>query len=166
MGYYFTFSSSQHEVEKMNDFIINDPRIKPLIEKGVAQILDSKYCETFNEYLCAEYPWLYSGKIDWDNVQPSYKRFRWDNVDEEATTIFLKQTCLVNFNEVCIVYGAKQPGLIVTFEYACKELENLTIFGWSTRFVVGVERDKYGIISLANKCFVEVDFADWLTASS
>ena len=150
----------------MNQYEVDSDRIKPLIEKGIAQVISSNYCESFDEYLCKEYPWVpYSDKIDWIKVEKPYKRFRWDNATVEETTNFLKTTCMKSFKEVCIIYGAKQPGIIVSFEYACKELEHLTIFGWATRCMVGVKRNKYNLVELDYNSFVEIDFADWLTAS-
>lgn len=142
-------------------------RIKPLIEAGTASLLDASYCKAFDQYLCDQYPWLpvtaYS--IDWKKVTKQYKRFWWNTADIEETTEFLKKTCMNKFQEVCIVYGAHQPGLVISFDYACRELENLTIFGWAVRFMVGVKKNKYGIVELEHECFVEIDFSDWLTAS-
>lgn len=145
--------------------ILNNMRIKPLIKKGLAQVIDASHCRAFNDYLCAQYPWIkYSDKIDWDEVKKPYKRFKWDNATVRETTNFLKKTCLANFKEVCIVYGANRPGLIIKFDYACSELENLVIFGWATRDLVGIKRDKHGNPHLVHECCVEIDFSDWLTA--
>ena len=146
--------------------IINSDRIRPIIEAGIAEKIDISFCEKFDKYLCSEYPWeRYSGRINWIKVKHPYKRFKWDTATIEETSTFLKTTCLKNYKEVCVIYEPDLPGLIVDFDYACKELENLTIFGWATRFVVAVKKNKIGKIELVQECFVEVDFSDWLTAS-
>lgn len=147
----------------MSLIITNTDRIKPLIERGIASLLDAIYCEAFNQYLCDHYPWA-SYNIYWEKVNKPYKRLDWQKANVEETTEFLKETCMGKFKEVCIVYGAAQPGLLINFDYACKDLENLTIFGWTVRFMVGIKRNKYGIVELEHGCFVEIDFADWLTA--
>jgi hypothetical protein len=145
--------------------ILTSERISPLIEKGILEIIDIKYCEAFDEHLCQVYPWVkYSDRIDWAIVEKPYKRFRWREANVEESTDFIKTTCLKNFKEVCIVYGADEYGLVVNFDYACEHLENLVIFGWATRFLVGVKRNIYGIVELDHDCFIEIDFADWLTA--
>lgn len=150
------------------DKIVNSERIRPLIEQGVASVIDVSYCEAFDQYLCDYYPWVpvtaYS--IDWGKVKKPHQRFSWKTASVEETTEFLKKTCMNKFKEVCIVYGAHQPGLIVSFDYACKELENLAIFGLATRFMVGIKRNKFGIVELDYECFVEIDGIHWLTASS
>ena len=146
---------------------VDTDRIKPFIEKGMAQVIDYPYCEAFDAYLCAGYPWVgFSDRIDWEEVTKPYKRFSWREATVEETTAFLKTTCLGNFNEICIVYGARQPGLVLKFHDACENLEELVIFEWRTEFLVGVERDQYGLIKLNHECFVEIDTVHWLTASS
>jgi len=144
---------------------VDTDRIKAFIKQGTAEVIDYHYCEAFDNYQCEAYPWLgFSDKIDWEAVKKPYKRFSWQEATVEETTTFLKTTCLGRFKEVCIVYGAKQPGLVLGFADACENLEQLVAFGWATRCIVGVERDKYGLIKLNHECFVEVDFVDWLTA--
>ena len=147
--------------------IVDSERVKPLIKQGVASIIDAAYCEAFDQYQCDHYPWLpVTGYgIDWEKVTKPYQRLWWKTASVEETTEFLKKTCMSKFQEVCIIYGAHQPGLLVSFEYACKELENLTVFGWATRCMVGARRNKYGIVELDYECFVEIDFVHWLTAS-
>lgn len=82
--------------------------------------------------------------IDWDKVKSPYKRFRWRDADEQQTICFLRQTKLSNFEDVCFVYGAYEPGLIVKFENACEYFEDLAIFGRATHFMVGMKRDLHG----------------------
>lgn len=146
--------------------IVENYRIKPLVEQGIAQVIEAKFCEEFDDYLCTEYPWIqFTDRIDWKKVEKPYKRLNWENANSKETIEFLKKTCLNNFNEVCIVYGANERGIIVKFEYLCKNIENLVIFGWASRAIVGVKRNSYGLAELVHECFVEVDFSDWLTAS-
>lgn len=146
--------------------ILNSVRIKPLIESGIVKKIDSIYSKEFDEYLCKAYPWeRYSGRIDWKNVKKPYKRFKWDTATVQETTEFLNATCLKNYSEICVIYEPNLPALVGKYDYVCEELENLTIFGWTTRFLVGVRRDQFNVIHLDYECFVEVDFSDWLTAS-
>lgn len=145
---------------------VENERIKPLITTGIAKIIDANSCKKFNEYLCAQYPWVgFSDRIDWDKVKKPFLRLDWQHANEEETTFFLKTTCLNNCDMIGIIYGAREKGLIVSFNYLCDHLENLVLFGWRTHFIVGARKNKYGIIELMYDCFVEVDFSDWLTAS-
>ena len=141
--------------------------IQKIINEGNGIVLSEKYCTDFDDYLCNHYPWvpITASKIDWEKVPGSYKRFNWVNISDKETEGFLRGTCIDEFDEVCIVYGARQPGLLVSREFAYKNFPVLTIFGWTVRFVVGVRRDQHGLIVLKHNCFVEVDFIDWLTSS-
>lgn len=124
--------------------IVESERIKSLVEKGIAQVLDAKYCEEFDDFLCSEYPWQkYTDKIDWDMVKTPYKRFKWSGADVKETINFFQSTCMRDFDEICIVYGAKQRGLVVKFDYAIENLRSLTVFGWATRALVAVKRNNY-----------------------
>lgn len=148
-------------------YIVDLDMIQDIIAQGNAKIIDVEYCKEFNAYISNSYPWMpvTASKIDWKKVSRPYKRFAWVNCTDEETQTFLESTCIDAFDEFCIVYGARQPGLLVSREFAYKNFPILTIFGWTIRFVVGVTQNKYGLIELNHNCFIEVDFIDWLTAS-
>jgi hypothetical protein len=146
--------------------IVDQEHIKQFIANGLATIVDVKYCTLFDQYLCDNYPWMpitgYS--IDWSKVSHPHSRLRWQEADAERTLQFLQTTCLCNYKEICFVYGAKQPGLLVDIDFAFQNLNDLIIFGIATRFMVGVKRDKYGIIQLIHNCFVEAIPVSWLSS--
>lgn len=148
----------------MNDFITETDTVKKIVNQGNGELIDMKFCEIFDEYVSKNYPWTYY-KIDWEKVKGNYKIFSWSHADDVETEAFLKTTCIHNYDEICIIYGADEPALLVKREFAYKNLPNLTIFGWTTRYIVAVKRNQYGLIEIVPSCFIEVDFGDWLTAS-
>ena len=145
---------------------IDQERIKPFIAKGLAKIVDIQYCTLFNQYLCDNYPWfpITGYSIDWSKVTHPHTRLRWDEADDEKTFQFLQTTRLRNYKEICFVYGAEEPGLLVDIDFAFKNINDLIIFGIDTGFMVGVMRDKYGVIRMINDCFVEALPVSWLTS--
>ena len=149
-----------------NDNRVEQEYIKPLIEKNVAQVISKNLCNEFNNYISAEYPWheinLY--RIDWDKAG-EYKRLNWRESSEAEDIMFFKKSCLHSFEDVAVVFGKTEPGLLMKFDAVSKHLEDLSVHVPLTFFMVGAQKDKYGIISLEHKCFIEMDMTKrWLTA--
>lgn len=155
----------------MEQFDIDLETIREEINKGNAKIIASQYCAAFDKYVSNNFPWvpITGYRIDWSHVKGNFTRLNWDEADEEKTVQFFKKSCLNSFNEVCIIYGADEPGILVKFDdYLFKNLWRFLPPGFGTRFIVGAKQNSYGNIELVNECFIEIDndCSAWLTASS
>lgn len=127
-----------------------------------------KYWEEFYKFRYDNYPFTeFSGyRIDWDNVK-NYKMASWGRLIVAAKHLreFLENTCINKFKEVAIAYGPREPILLISLEYICDH--NIQIFfedNWGACFIIGIKRNKYGIIELIKECFVEVACGEYLTA--
>lgn len=144
--------------------------IKAVINSGDGELVEAELCEKFDEYISHAYPWqpVFGYRIEWNLVKDNHKRFNWEHANDEEVRNFIKGTCINNYQEVCFMYGAREPGIAVKLDYVLNDIrkfENLAIIGIQTNFMVGVKRDQYGLIHLDHECFIEVYNNEWLTAS-
>ena len=144
---------------------IDQEVLKNIRKQEYTEIIPEELCKNFNDFVSIEYPWVpvTAYRIDWEKLSLC-KRFNWSEASNEEIAKFLSTTCLSSFKEVCMVYSYREPGLLITFEFARNNLWSLTHHGWGTRFMVGVKRNSYGVAELVEDCFVEIDCVDWLTA--
>lgn len=151
----------------MNTYTVEQKYIKEIISQGIANLVSLDVCTEFNNYVSQKYSWEVTGyRIDWSKY-PSCKRFNWMESSDEETAAFLQNTCLGYFEEVCVIYGAKEPGVRVSLEYAKENLDVLMYHGWGTRFLVAVENSQFNYKpKLLYDCFLEVDRTTWLTSPS
>lgn len=148
-------------------FIVKQKYIKQIISQDVASVISSEISSKFNQYISQKYSWEFTGyRIDWSK-HSFYRRFNWQQNSDEDTASFLQSTCLCHFKNICVIYGANEPGLKVSFEYAKENLDVLMCHGFGTRFLVAVENNRFNYEpKLSYECFVEVDRNTWLTSSS
>lgn len=141
--------------------------VKQIISQEIASLVSPDICAKFNSYVSHKYSWEFTGyRIDWSN-HSACRRFNWMKSSDEDTALFLQSTCLSHFQEICVIYGAKEPGIKVNFEYAKENLDVLMCHGSGTRFLVAIEDDKINYEpKLSYDCFLEVDRATWLTSPS
>ena len=146
-------------------YTIDQEGLKNIRKKEYTEIIPIELCNKFNDFVSANYPWVpvTAYHIDWWKVSSECKRLAWYEASDEEIKKFLHTTCISQFKEVCMVYSYREPGLLVTLDFACYNLWPLTYHSNGTRFMVGVKRNAYGIVELVNDCFVEIDCSDWLT---
>ncbi len=146
-------------------YTIDQEVMKTIRNQEYTEIIPAELCHQFNDFISTQYPWVpvTAYRIDWEKLSLC-KRFNWSEASNEEIAKFLSTTCLSSFKEVCMVYSYREPGLLITFEFARNNLWSLTHHGWGTRFMVGVKRNSYGVAELVEDCFVEIDCVDWLTA--
>ncbi len=158
------------DIEQIKEYYKQNPS---LLKSRTAQLpspilLETKSWEEFYEFRFDNYPFteFSSYRIDWDNVK-NYKRVSWNRaiVAPKHVREFLENTCLNKFKEVAIAYGPKEPTILVSLEYICDSfLETFFEDTWGACFIIGAKRNKYGIVTLINECFVEVACGEYLTA--
>lgn len=154
----------------MPKFDIEYETIKQQIDEGRAEIIEESYSKSFDEYVTHNYPWvsITGYRIDWQKVKGSHTRLQLDRATDEEIANFFKKTCLSAFKEVCIIYGAHEPGLLVKFdEYLWMNLWKLLPPGFGTKFLVGIKKNNFGHLELIKESFIEIDIdcSEWLTAS-
>ena len=144
--------------------------VNPTKEQFASPILlddAEKYWEEFYQFRYDNYPFteFSAYRIDWDNIK-NYKRVSWGRliVASKHLREFLESTCISKYKEVAIAYGPKEPILLISLEYICDH--NIKSFfedTWGACFIIGAKRNKYGIVTLINECFVEVACGEYLT---
>ena len=144
--------------------------IKPFIQNGQATTLDSSECQRFNDFICEHYPWIEisQSRIDWNKIAEK-KQIKWghDSTDKEVRE-FIEKSFISKYDEVCFVFTASDPGIIVPYEVMKEEFFVLISpsLSQSICFIVGIKRDSCNIPLLVPEDFMEVGaFTEWLSYS-
>lgn len=140
----------------MSTFVNN---YRDIIDRGIAKTISKDVCKIFDNYISQNYTWVMTGyRIDWEK-HPGCKRFHWLSSSDEETSNFLQNSCLSAYEKICVVYAARQPGLIVDFQYAKDNVDLLTYCSHGVAFLVGISNETLDreVPTLVHNCFIEVD---------
>ncbi|HET8687136.1 MAG TPA: hypothetical protein VFM18_10820, partial [Methanosarcina sp.] len=121
-------------------------------------------------YIRENYPFteLSIYRIDWDSIK-DHKFLSMEQAISNPAKVreFFRNTGIEKFQEVVIAYGPREPVILIPLRYILDyPLKNLFDQEWGACFIIGANRDKYGMIKLVKECFVEVDCDEGLVTKS
>lgn len=144
----------------MSKFIIDiEPKIRKIIDGGLAEILDATYCHEFNDLVSQKYKW-FPTRINWEETGVKTSVLEWNKCTQIEVRSYIMDTSLKNFDYVGIIYSARQPGLVLDLKVAIDKLGSLSSdygFKYGVHFIVGARKNAFGILTIDNSCFIEVD---------
>ena len=162
--------------------------LRAMIQSGDATLLPTQVCRDFNAHLVQRYPWVpvTQDSIAWARVEGSKrlnlvqeetvtqsrlgglrvvtKRVH-AHVGEAELTRFVRSTRFGRHEYAAVVYGANEPGLWCSMEFAIRNLYTLFSSGNGARYLFGIDVTSEGTLVTHFDDFVEYDADDDLFLS-
>lgn len=131
---------------------IEVPHISSLIDKGIVVVGSEVISHKFNKYISQHYPWT-SSSINWNKINNTIQADA-ATFDENELTQFFDSTILNKYQQICVIYSAKQPCLIIKYANVIKYFDNLIVVTPQCYFVGAIEEEEQ-ILDVVYDDFVE-----------
>ena len=137
--------------------IIEQKYVKAMLDQNTINILPLEECIRFDEHVSKTFSWQEHApdRIDWLNKEVSILDLT-KSTDSEIKKYF-SESVLNKYKQLGIVFSAYQPGAYGDIELVIKNLDKLSAHCPGAFFIVGIEKEDSGKVTLQVNNFIEGD---------